>query len=371
MTLRPSIAACLLAGICATHSTTAGADTIVTSFIAEATDANPRRTEGDVLALKDGTLLAAWSDFYGGSEDHAAARISAAKSSDGGRTWGAPFTLQENTGEANVMSVSFLRSNSGDILFFYLKKNSLSDLKAYLRRSSDEAKTWGDAVEITPEPGYHVMNNARVIQLKTGRLLAPVSTTAKVGTKNDDFKTVVYFSDDDGRTWKRGRTLLSAPKRGAMEPGLIEMKDGRVMQISRTQTGKIWQSFSEDGGDTWSEAKPWTIPSPESPATLERLTNGQWLLVWNPNVEWANPEKTVLGANHGGRRTPLVAAVSRDEGQTWSKPVTLEADSAVTYAYTSVTEHEGRVLLSYYYFPIGGKKLSLRFKSLPVTALEE
>lgn len=347
------------------------AEEVITSLIAEATDANPRQTEADILVLKDGTLLAAWSDFYGGSEDNAAARISATKSSDGGRTWGPRFTLQENTGDANVMSVSLVRSQSGDVLFFYLKKNSLTDLKAYVRRSPDDAKSWSEAVEITPELGYHVMNNARVIQLKSGRLLAPISTTEKVWTKNDNFKTVVYFSDDDGRTWKRGRTLLSAPKRGAMEPGLIEMKDGRVMQIIRTQTGMIWHSFSNDGGDTWSEAKPWTIQSPESPATLERLANGDWLLVWNPNVEWADPEKTVLGANHGGRRTPLVAAVSRDEGKTWSKPLTIEPDPAVTYAYTSVTEHEGRVLLSYYHFPVGGKKLSLRFKSLPLTALGE
>jgi sialidase-1 len=156
-----------------------------------------------------------------------------------------------------------------------------------------------------------------------------------------------------------------------MEPGLIEMKDGRVMQIIRTQTGYIWHSYSENGGDTWSEAKAWTIESPESPATLARVpATGDWLLVRNPTVEWSDPEKTVLGANHGGRRTPLVVQVSHDEGQTWSKPVTIEADPKVTYAYTSVTFQDDRVLLSYYHFPIGGKKLSLRFKSLPLKAFE-
>ena len=344
---------------------------IISSFIAPAAPDHPRQSEGDIVVLRDGTLLAAWSDFYEKANDHAPARISAARSTGGGRTWGARFTLQENTGDANVMSASLLRSRSGDILFFYLQKNSTTDLKAHVRRSADDAKTWDTPVLVTPEPGYHVMNNARVIQLQTGRLLAPVATAPQVGTKNDNFKTVVYRSDDDGRTWQRGTTLLGAPKRGAMEPGLIELKDGRVLQIIRTQNGKIWHSFSKDGGDTWSEATPWNIEAPEAPSTLARNpANGDWLLVWNPTVIWSNPEKTVLGTNHGGPRTPLAAMISHDEGRTWSAPRNLESDASATYAYTSVTFHDGRALLSYYHSPAPGKLLSLKFQSVPLDWFE-
>lgn len=349
----------------------AGSPDIISSFIAPAAAGHPRQSEGDIVVLRDGTLFAAWSDFYEKANDHAPARISAARSTDGGRTWGARFTLQENTGHANVMSASLVRSRTGDLLFFYLQKNSTTDLKAYVRRSTDEARTWGPPVLMTPEPGYHVMNNARVIQLKNGRLLAPVSTAPQVGTKNDSFKTVVYRSDDDGRTWQRGTTLLGAPKRGAMEPGLIELKDGRVLQIIRTQTGKIWHAYSKDGGDTWTEATPWTIEAPEAPSTLARNpANGDWLLVWNPTVVWSNPEKTVLGTNHGGPRTPLAAMISHDEGRTWSRPKNLEPDATATYAYTSVTFHEGRALLGYYHSPTPGKLLSLKFQSVPLDWFE-
>ena len=105
------------------------------------------------------------------------------------------------------MSVSFLRSRTGDVLFFFLQKNSLTDLKAYVRRSTDDARTWGTPTLVTADPGYHVMNNARVIQLRSGRLLAPVASSKQVWTKNDDFRTSVYLSDDDGRTWRAGSII--------------------------------------------------------------------------------------------------------------------------------------------------------------------
>lgn len=357
----------LLPALCGAAVPGPAAGAVIESFIARATPEHPRHTEGDLLVLRDGTLLAAWTEFADGARDDAPARIVAARSADGGRTWGERAVIQENTGRANVMSVSLLRSRTGDVLFFYLRKNSSTDLKAYVRRSTDDAATWGPPVRVTPEEGYHVMNNARVIQLRSGRLLAPVATTQRVGTKQDDFRTVVHLSDDDGRTWRRGRTWLTAPKRGAMEPGLIELRDGRVMQIIRTQTGFIWRSFSSDGGETWTDASPWNIEAPEAPSTLAAVPEtGDWLLVWNPHVAWANPERTVLGANHGGPRTPLAAKLSRDEGETWSAPRNLEADPACTYAYTSVTFHEGRALLTYYHFPQGGKRLSLKFRSVPI-----
>jgi sialidase-1 len=139
------------------------------------------------------------------------------------------------------------------------------------------------------------------------------------------------------------------------------------MQIIRTQTGHIWRAFSSDGGDTWTEAAPWNIEAPEAPSTLVALPrSGDWLLIWNPKVTWGDPQRTVLGANHGGARTPLAAMVSRDEGQTWSAPRDVESDPEFTYAYTSITFHEGRVLLTYYHVPKAGKMLALKFKSVPL-----
>ncbi len=330
---------------------------VIEAMLAVSTPENKRNSEGDVLLLKDGRLLAAWSDFYGGSDDAAPARISAVVSQDGGRTWSKRYTLLENTGKQNVMSVSFLRSRAGEVLFFYLVKNSRTELYPEVRRSRNEGKTWSDAVRVVADPGYYVMNNARVVRLKSGRIVCPTSFVETLGSRGESFRTVMYVSDDDGRTWRRGKQTVSCPKRGAMEPGLLEMKDGRLLQIIRTQVGRIWHSYSTDGGDTWTEANPWTVAAPEAPSTLARLPGkGELLLIYNPVVD--------LKAGHSGPRTPLVAATSADEGRTWSRPTTLESDPSATYAYTSATIHRSRVLLTYYVER--GGLLSLRFKSIPI-----
>jgi len=338
-------------------SAVAAEEEIIESVVAPATESNRRNTEGDLVVLADSSYLLAWSDFYGGARDDSAARISAVRSTDGGRTWSPRFTLQENIGAENVMSVSFLRSQLEEILLFFLVKNSRRDLDCMVRRSADEGATWSEPVLITPEEGYYVMNNGRVIQLRSGRILCPMSFTSQVWTRSENFLTVVYYSDDDGRTWHRGRGKVSCPKRGAMEPGLLELSDGRVLQIIRTQLGEIWHCHSSDGGDTWTDAAPWTMAAPEAPSTLVRMPEGgEFLLVYNPTVR--------LGTDHSGPRTPLVAAISTDEGQTWSPPKAIEPDTTAHYAYTSVRFDGDRALMTYYVARDG--LLSLKFKSIPL-----
>ena len=67
------------------------AQEIIESFIARATAQNPRHSEGDVVVLTDGSLLAAWSDFYGGAEDNAAMI-----SHDEGKTWSKSKNLESD-----------------------------------------------------------------------------------------------------------------------------------------------------------------------------------------------------------------------------------------------------------------------------------
>lgn len=328
-----------------------------------ATAEHPRYSEGSILPLADGSLLFANTEFSGSGADDARAHIIARQSRDGGRSWSAARVLQENVGVRNVMSVTLRRLDTSDraagpIGLFYLVKNSPVDLKAYVRVSRDEGASFGDPLLVSDAPGYHVMNNDRITRLTSGRLLAPVASTTDVRTSNH-FVSYCFFSDDGGTSWQRGSGEVDYAKRGAMEPEVIELDDGRVAMIIRTQLGHIAISHSDDGGQTWSQAASWGVRAPEAPATLRRIpSTGHLLLVYNDTY--------VAGEGHGGQRTPLTAAVSTDEGKTWQHRRNLETDTESSYAYTSLTFDRGRAVMSYYVGENASGRISTRFRSLPI-----
>jgi sialidase-1 len=330
-----------------------------------ATAANPRYSEGSIVVLKDGALLYATTEFMGGGADHAAARIVGRTSFDGGRTWSDARALQENTGQQNVMSVTLRRmargAFDGPLGMFYLIKNGADDLKVWLRISADEARSFDEPRLVTNAPGYHVMNNDRVTVLSSGRLICPIAWTDdlfKAG--GGHFISFCYLSDDGGRMWRRSSDHVDQAKRGAMEPEVIELADGKLLMIIRTQLGEIATSVSTDGGDHWSGADGLPLVAPESPATIRRIpATGDLLLVWN-NVYAA-------GAGQGGKRTPLTAAISSDGGKSWQHVRNLEDDVKEAYAYTSITFHRDRALLSYYVGDGKAGRISSRFRSLAVS----
>ena len=138
-----------------------------------------RRGEGDFVALADGRLLFLYSRFTVMTDgDQSPAHIASRASADGGRTWsGEGQTLFENEDGMNLMSVSLLRLQDGRIALFYMRKNSMSDCRPVVRFSADDAETWSEEQSVIPEEdiGYYVLNNDRVVQLRSGRLVAPVS----------------------------------------------------------------------------------------------------------------------------------------------------------------------------------------------------
>ncbi len=330
-------------------------------FVADA--ANPRYSEGSVIVLRDGRLLYATTEFAGSGSDFAKARLIAVESTDGGRSWSSRRVLQENVGMQNVMSVTLRRLTGparfeGPIGLFYLVKNSPSDLHVFLRVSGDEGATFGDPSRVTDRPGYHVLNNDRVTVLSTGRLVVPVASTDDVLRPGSRFVSTCYLSDDMGKTWRRSKSEVDCPKRGAMEPEVVEHADGRLLMHIRTQTGRIMVSESVDGGDVWSAASPWGVRAPEAPTTVRRVpSTGHWLLIWN---DCFRDDATKA------RRTPMTAAISTDEGKTWSYRRDLETSDRHSYAYASVAFHQGRALLTYYVRDEAAGRISSRFRSVPI-----
>lgn len=305
---------------------------------------NPRNSEGDFIQLNDGRILFVYSHYYGeSSSDHGTAHLAGRYSEDQGQTWTEEDeVILPNEGGMNVMSVSLLRLQNGDIAMFYLRKNNTDDCIPMMRISKDEAKTWSEAVPcITDREGYFVLNNDRVIQLENGRLLLAVAQHAAPGEEWGGMgKIFSYYSDDNGQTWKSSPELANPDSIVLQEPGVVELKDGSIMMFIRSDAGVQMLAYSQDQGETWSDLEKSTLVSPVSPATIERIPKtGDLLAVWNNNLA-DDPDIARL-------RTPLNAAISKDEGRTWESIKTLEDDPDGWYCYTAMEFVDDHVLLGY------------------------
>ena len=313
--------------------------------------------EGDVIELADGRLLVVWSDYESGGFPESPTCLLAMTSDDMGQTWSAPRTFQENAAQESLMCLSLLRAASGSLLFFYGRRKSNSDFQVFVRRSGDEGRSWGEPVMVTAGDGYCVMINARVIQLSSGRLVAPVERTEDCGRPDHVLISTAFWSDDDGATWTKSATDIALPKRGALEPGIVELADGRLLMTIRTQLGAIYGSYSDDEAMTWSDAEPTSI-STARPANIaiSRIPGSDDLL---------------LVGRGCFDQDALVAAVSADAGQTWTIRRILEDAAGHSYAYPSVNFSGDRLLLTYWVRELEAtpQRLYMKFRNMPVQAL--
>lgn len=139
----------------------------------------------------------------------------------------------------------------------------------------------------------------------------------------------VYRSRDGGKTFQ----LLSHTDyadRYVDEHMIAELGDGRLMMLIRGKHG-IGQSFSADGGETWSPAEDSGLGGPCSRFCLRRLKSGKLLLV-----------------NHYQftRRNNLTAMISDDDAKTWKGFLTIDARNDVSYPDTVETD-DGMIYLIY------------------------
>lgn len=316
---------------------------------------NPRNSEGDFITLKDGAIMLIYTRFYGNtSSDFGGSELTARFSYDKGKTWTMEDkTIVKNEGKMNTMSVSLLRLQSGKIALFYARKNGLDDCLPLLRTSSDEGKTWSEpTVCIQDTVDYYVLNNNRVIQLPNGRLLMPVaqhtsdfkpnSTIKELENSFNNYgKIFCYYSDNEGKTWKRSAQVTFPIKIMAQEPGVVRLADGNILMFIRTNSGFQYYSSSTDNGETWTDAEASNIVSPVSPASIVRLPRSKKLLmVWNNNLQ----EDPSLRK----KRTPLTIATSNDNGKTWTKHFDIETDPKGSFCYTAIHFTRKDILLTYF-----------------------
>lgn len=290
--------------------------------------------------------------------------VSVIHSEDEGFTWSEPSVVFALPGQA-YYAVQVLESADGALHAVYHirgqgaggSRGRLYEVYYTRRRLSDS--DWSAPRRIVP--GY-IGAIRGFIQLNgDGRLLL---TVARASSRNDvaptsgpDYgksESFVYWSDDQGDTWQvspsRLRLVLRTENNtryGAIEPVPLELKDGRLWLLVRDRQGRLQQSYSSDRGEHWSVLEPSTFISSDSPAELLRLRDGRILLLVNGSQFWANPRSYAMGG-----REVLQAALSADDGRTWSGFREVLQQTLVTAggdrgtAYPSAVENaDGKVLI--------------------------
>lgn len=273
---------------------------------------------------RDGELAAISTGAVGGQQG-----VVARFSRDNGRTWG-PVRLLLSM-PARFASPEPFVDQKGNLQLFFLveRKKTYDDDGTGMPMGIDLWHTrtgihWAHAAPPTRIwRGYTGSMNG-VLQLKDGRILFPFSqyvnrtwthrgAGAHTYTYTGRGVCRLLYSNDDGATWTLSPDQLTVETpdldtdEGAIEPVITQLNDGTVWMLLRTQWGRFYQSWSQDGIN-WSRPVPSLILSSDSPAGLVHMDDGRIVLLWNDCERHAYA--------YGGRQV-LHGAVTADDGKTW------------------------------------------------------
>lgn len=322
--------------------------------IEPATDAYPRSDAASVAQLNDGRLMMVYQKSHGGTaHDGGYKRIWSRTSDDGGLTWKEPRSLIDAAdGYIYAAGPAIVRLKSGAILLScigLLKDRPLTTL--FLFRSDDDGKTFQPMNPIWDKDHRDASQGGAtsLIQLESGRLIFPVhcylgpELAEKTERRNAPRSAWCFYSDDEGKTWRESRRKVLLPKRGALEPSVAQLSDGRLIMSLRTQLGGPYLSWSTDGGDTWSDPVFSGLEGGESCTCVRRIPGGDDIvLLWN------NSKYEPEGRLHFGQRTPLTSAISSDGGRTWKHVRNLAALPGAEYTnLNAFFTREGKAIVTY------------------------
>lgn len=214
--------------------------------------------------------------------------------------------------------------------------------------SRDGGKSWETPQNIDWGHRYTGALNS-IIELKSGRILVVFSYLDETRERGFFVSDAIY-SDDGGKTWHQSKNDVPVDsggkgvESGAAEPVVVELADGRVWMVIRTQAGYLFESYSRDGGETWSPAQRTIFRASNAPAGVLRLKDGRLVLIWNNEIG----EPFMHGISYS--RLSLVMAIQDENG--WhgyrevAPPFGPEDKAAAHYPFL-VELSDGDILVGY------------------------
>ena len=282
-------------------------------------------------------------------------------SHDEGKSWQEHAKLRDLESEGLTIDRGIVRTRKGTIILTFHQEGkspglpgrywdwdeAISDapnarLPAYVLRSLDKGRSWQKPQMLHSD---WTGDNSAMIQTSTGRV---VLATMKLLHNPGRHGVLTYFSDDEGATWKSSHVIdLGGVGHhgGVSEAALAELQDGRLWMLLRTNWGKFWSAFSDDGGNSWRTIHPSEIDASSAPGFLRRLKSGRLVLVWNRRFPEGKNEYPLVGGDRqwceapvSNHREELSMAFSDDDGKTWTEPVVIARNQEKHLSYPFVFE---------------------------------
>lgn len=284
-------------------------------------------------------ILAAW--FGGSHEKNKDVGIWTSRLVDG--NWSLPVEVvngvQDETLRYPCWNPVLFQPAEGPLMLFYKVGPSPREWWGELITSEDQGQTWSAPRrlgESTLGPLIGPVKN-KAIQLEDGSILCP-SSTETIEEGQTFWQVHFELSSDLGESWEVIGPINDGIEFDAIQPSILTYNSGDMQILCRTIQNVISESWSKDGGLTWSPMKATELPNPSAGTDAVTLKDGRQLVVYNHSER---------GRKSPGRKI-LNVAIS-DDGTSWKPVLTLENQKG-EYSYPAVIQAaDGLVHITYTY----------------------
>ena len=271
---------------------------------------------------------------------------------------------------------------------------------------SDDGLKWSESRPVTPIPAAPYAYIARGLWLRNGEFLALAAQFRGKGAfgVNKDLKLQAFVWDKDSNNWNFKGTLYQdainnfapqqmpsgewlmtrrdsrfnvfmlaggvkalddwesfpvikrsdVPNFSPDEPFWWRLPDGRLHALFRDNGGssRLYQSFSNDEGRTWSRPRLSNFPNASSKCYALLLSSGARIMISNANPKLARRELYLSLSEDGLNFTKMAKLV-------------IPSSKATTFQYPHAIEHDGHLLIAF-----SQKKNQTEVLKVPLEAIE-
>ena len=312
-------------------------------------------------------LVAAW--FAGTRERHPDVGIWVSRHVEG--AWSKPVEVVNGVQSMNLRypcwNPVLFQPQDGPLLLFYKVGPNPRDWWGMLTKSDDDGKSWSWPTKLGEHWAVgHLLGPVKnkPIQLADGSILCPSSTEVDVNGGDEYWRVHFEVTRDFGKTWNVIGPINNGIDFDAIQPSILTYANGDMQILCRSRQNVVAQSWSKDGGRSWSNLEATELPNPNSGTDAVTLADGRQLLVYNHTTR-----STKIRS-----RQMLNVGISND-GKAWHPVLTLELESQPRpvgarhwgeYSYPAVIQaKDGRVHIVYTYNREGVKHVVLDPAKLP------